>query len=86
MIKLSHCRTNANVKRKKEIQKSRTVRVTVWNPSREVNHLGYRVLMMEIKVSKDQKTNTLADGLIERTSSMLDEIKSKSTHKGEEGD
>ena len=32
------------------------------------------------------KTNTLADGLIERTSSMLDEIGSKVLHKDEEGD
>ena len=32
------------------------------------------------------KTKTLADGLIERTSSNLDEIKSKAVHKEEEGD
>ena len=32
------------------------------------------------------KTNTLADGLIERTSSILDEIESKTVHKAEEGD
>ena len=35
---------------------------------------------------KSPKTNTLADGLIERTSSMLDEIESKTVHKDEEGD
>ena len=29
---------------------------------------------------------TLADGLIERTSYMLDEIESKTMHKDEEGD
>ena len=40
--------------------------------------------MMDIKVSKDKKT--LADGLIKRTSSMLDEIESKTVHKAEEGD
>ena len=40
--------------------------------------------MMDVKVSK--KKNTLADGLIERTSSMLDEIESKTMHKAEEGD
>ena len=34
-----HCRTN-NIRRKKEIQKSRTMRITVWDPSREVNHLN----------------------------------------------
>ena len=35
---------------------------------------------------KSPKTNTLADGLIERISSMLDEIASKAVHKEEEGD
>ena len=35
---------------------------------------------------KSPETNTLADGLIERTSSVLDKIGSKTTHKGEEGD
>ena len=38
---------------------------------------------MDAKVSKD---NTLADELIERTSSMLDEIESKTMYKDEEGD
>ena len=32
------------------------------------------------------KTNTLAEGLIERTSSILDEIESKTVHNSEEGD
>ena len=32
------------------------------------------------------KNKTLADGLIERTSSMLDETESKTVHKAEEGD
>ena len=32
------------------------------------------------------KTKTLADGLIDRTSSMLDEIESKAVYKAEEGD
>ena len=32
------------------------------------------------------KTNTLAEGLIERTSSMLDETESKNIHKDKEGD
>ena len=36
----SHCRTNTNVRRKKEIQKSRTMRITVLDPSRKVNHLS----------------------------------------------
>ena len=39
--------------------------------------------MMDVKVSKDK---TLAAGLIERTSSMLDKIESKTVHKDEEGD
>ena len=37
---------------------------------------------MDVKVS----TNTLADGLIKRISSMLDEIESKTVHKVEEVD
>ena len=32
------------------------------------------------------KTNTLVDGLIEKTSAMLNEMKSKTVHKDEEGD
>ena len=36
----SHCRTNSSVTRKKEIQKSRIIRITLWNPSRKVNPLG----------------------------------------------
>ena len=39
--------------------------------------------MMEVNVSK---TKTLADGLIERTPSMLDEIETKTVHKDEEVD
>ena len=35
----SHSRINTSV-RKKEIQKSRTVRITVWGPSRKANHLS----------------------------------------------
>ena len=35
---------------------------------------------------KAPKTNTLADGLIDRTSSMLDEIVSKTVHNDKEGD
>ena len=38
---------------------------------------------MDVKVSKE---STIADGLIERTSSMLNEIESKTVHKAEEGD
>ena len=35
---------------------------------------------------KSAKTKTLVDGLIERTSSILNEIESKTVHKDEEGD
>ena len=35
---------------------------------------------------KSPKTKTLADGLIERTSFMLDEIESKTMQNAEEGD
>ena len=45
--------------------------------------IGKEALMMDLKVSKDK---TLADGVIERTSSMLDEIESKTVHKDKEGD
>ena len=34
---------------------------------------------------KSPKTNTLGDGLIDRISSILDEIESKTMHKGKEG-
>ena len=40
--------------------------------------------MMDVKVSKEKKT--LAGGLIEKTSSMLHEIESKTMHKAEESD
>ena len=33
-----------------------------------------------------KSANKLVDGLIKRTSSMLDEIESKTVHKAEEGD
>ena len=36
--KESHCRANASIRRKKEIQKSRILRVTIRDPSRKVNH------------------------------------------------
>ena len=35
----SHCRTNYSIKKKKEIQKSKNKRITVWDPIRKVNHL-----------------------------------------------
>ena len=36
----SQCRTNTSINRKKEIQKSRTMRITVRDLSRKVNHLS----------------------------------------------
>ena len=39
--------------------------------------------MMDVQVSP--KTITLADGRIERTSSMLDEMEPKTVHKDKEG-
>ena len=36
----SHCRTNTSVRRKKQIQKSRTERTTVRDARRKVNHLS----------------------------------------------
>ena len=52
MIRISkwrekHCRTDTSVRKKKEIQKSRTLRVTVRDPSRKVNYLS--------KVVRDRK-------------------------------
>ena len=35
----SHCRTNISVRSMELIQKSRTMRITVWYSSRKVNHL-----------------------------------------------
>ena len=40
----------------------------------------------ERRTLKSPKTKILVDELIERTSSMLDEIESKTVHKDEEGD
>ena len=45
MIRISqwrenHCRTNTSIRRKKEIQKNRTMRIKVWNLSRKINHLS----------------------------------------------
>ena len=36
----NHCTANTSIRRKKEIWKSRTVRVTVRDPSRKLNHLS----------------------------------------------
>ena len=44
----SHWRTNTSVRRKKEIQRSRTVRVTVRDSIRKVNHLS--IIIWERKI------------------------------------
>ena len=71
------------------------MRITVWDLSRKVNHLskviwdgkiitGFTRSISSTRI-KSPKTKT-AGGLIDRTSSMLDEIESKPMHKEEEGD
>ena len=63
----------------------------VWDMSRKVNHLSKVVWPEQVSQSlwwtlKSPKTNILSEGLIERTSSMLDEIESKTKYKDEEGE
>ena len=55
----SHFRINTRVRRKKQIQESRPMRITVWNPGRKVNHLG--------KVICDRKITTEFTRLISST-------------------
>ena len=57
----SHCGTNTSVRRKKEIQKSRTMRITVWNPSRKNNHLG-KVIWMKIIAEFTRSINSARTG------------------------
>ena len=58
--------------------------ITEFTRSNSSTRIDRSVLMTYIKVSKDKKT--LADELIKRTSSMLDETESKTVHKDEEED
>ena len=46
--------------------------------------IGKPVPMMDVK--KSPKTKALADGLIDRSSSMLDETESKTVHEDDEDD
>ena len=68
------------------------MRVIVKDQSRKINHLSGLSVPPELVSQslswklESPKTNTLADGLIERTSSMLDKIASKTVHKDEEND
>ena len=49
--------------------------------------IGEPVLMMDVKLSKDKNIRRWVDRLsVYVTSSMLDEIESKTVHKTEEGD
>ena len=39
----SHCRINSSIRRKKQIETSRTVEITAWDPRRKVNNLSKSV-------------------------------------------
>ena len=68
------------------------MRVIVRDQSRKTNHLSGLSVPPELVSQslswtlESPKTNTLADGLIQRTSSILDETVSKTVHKDEEND
>ena len=96
MIRISkweenHCRIYTSVSRNEYIQKRRTVRVTIRDPSRKIDHVNKIIWARKLKqltrsiistricyllLLKSPKTNTLADRLIERTSSVWDKIAS----------
>ena len=66
-------------------------KLTIWVRSFEIEKIqqsspGQSVPSELVSQLKSPKTKTLADGLIKRTSSMLDEIESKTVHKDEESD
>ena len=94
----SLCRTNTGIRRKKkngkeyDSESEAGVRGgVIWNRkiigefTRSISStkIAYPALMMN---AKSPKINLLADGLIERTSSILDEIASNTVHKDKEGD
>ena len=79
----SHFRKNTIVRRKKQIQKSKTVGVR--DPSRNVYQLSKVIWPKLVTQSlwwtlKFPKSNTLEDGLIEKMPSMLDGMESKTMH------
>ena len=96
MIRISkweenHCRIYTSVSRNEYIQKRRTVRVTIRDPSRKIDHVNKIIWARKLKqltrsiistricyllLVKSPKTNALADRLIERTSSVWDKIAS----------
>ena len=57
--------------------------MTEFTRSISSTRIGESVLILYVEVSK---TNTLADGLIERNSFLLDEIESETVHNYEGGD
>ena len=63
----SHCRTNTSVRRKKEIQKSRTVRITVRDASRKVSHLSKVIWDRKIKIRRKGRKKTFNDCLSSKT-------------------
>ena len=68
---------HTSTRRKKYIQKSRTVRITVWDPSRKVNHLS--------KVIWDRKiitefTRSISSPRIGKSVVMMDVKVSKDKH------
>ena len=99
--KESHYRANTSVRRKKEIQKSRTLRAAVRDPSRKVNLLS-KVIWDRKKYNSSPGlsvppeyviqsfwwtlSQTLIDGLVEKTSSFLDEIALKAVNKDKGSD
>ena len=60
----SHCRINSSVRRKKEIQKSRTMRIAVWYPSRKVNHLSKVIWDRKIITECTRWTSTPRIGVL----------------------
>ena len=70
----------------KEMNKPKRAELWQWQSGIQVGKLTIWRRLFEMDVSMSPKTNTLADRFIERTSSMLDEIKSKTVHKDKEGD
>ena len=77
--------------KKEIIQKSRTVNVTIRDPSRKNNHLSQFISPGSASpydgwTLKSPKTKKITYWLIEGTSYMLDEIESKIVYKDEEYD
>ena len=97
----NHCRANTRVRRRKQIENSRSMSVIVRDSSRNVNNLSKVVWDRKIitvqqvyqfhqnrltsQHLKSPKTNTLTDGFLERISSTLEEIASKTVGK-DDGD